>query len=453
MNVPPRKATLTVYKPETLPFQEVYLYREGMRLIARETLTDSRPEFTIQVAPGRYMVTGMTPSGSRVQETMEVNAGDTKEWGVLGEAEPSPHEWLGEMSERKLLPESDVVLPAAFAHGTPTRSVETLRSASPEASFSFPILQNLSTTGQVATDIDKLVRRRSRPNPNTVRGSDVSIRSYAWSRDKLRWLRSDLIDRASGEYSPDFTRLRFPSRGSLEAGPAESIHLIGAFQKGMAARYIALPLFSEGSQLVMSLRFDGARNDDGDDAQNKQPRAMSWRLAAMNPEIDALLQSITGRAFGDRKALAEDALSLADRMLREKMQDPEAAVVAGYFLLQYRELDQRADWIQNLARWFDWSPDALVLGAWGELLFGAAEDRDVRDRLAAVYRAGPPQLQPARRVLRDLLSLKLEDRKPENQSDVLVRLWKRMGRESRREIQGGPFYSFARGRLRRSRTS
>lgn len=443
MNTPSRQATLTLYKPETLPFQEVHVYREGMRLIARETLTEARPEFTLKVAPGRYLVTGMTPSGSRVRETVEVSAGQQKELGVHGEGRSSPHEWLSEMTERQLLPESDIALSAAFAHGIPTRSVETLRGASPMASFSLPILDRLNTTRQVAEDIDRLVQRRSRPSSRTLRNSDVSIRSYVWSREKLRWLRSELIDRAQGEYSPDFTRLVFPSRWSLNGDLAESIHLIGAFQPGLAARYLALPLFSEGSQLVMSLQFDPDRIEKADDIET-QPRMVSWRIAAQDPEVDALLQSLTGRAFGDRHALGEGALAVADRRLRDKRQDPVAAVVAGFFLLQYRELDRRAQWVKNLANWFPWSPDALVLGAWGSLLFSRGEEADARSRMAAVYRAGPPQLQPARRILRDLLSLELEDEVAAPRAGDLSKLWKRLGRESRREVQGGPFYSFSR---------
>lgn len=54
----------------------------------------------------------------------------------------------------------------------------------------------------------------------------------------------------------------------------------------------------------------------------------------------------------------------AEKLLLEKVEDPIAAAVGGYFLLKTRELDKMHDWAKNLANWFEWMPDGAIIYAW-----------------------------------------------------------------------------------------
>lgn len=61
----------------------------------------------------------------------------------------------------------------------------------------------------------------------------------------------------------------------------------------------------------------------------------------------------------NREALADDAVE----MLRAKVDAPIGAAIGGYVLLMRGELEDLANWVRNLATWFEWLPDGAVLYA------------------------------------------------------------------------------------------
>ena len=69
------------------------------------------------------------------------------------------------------------------------------------------------------------------------------------------------------------------------------------------------------------------------------------------------------RGLLDQVRTTTSAISF-ERLLQQKMADPIAAAVGAYMLLRLGELDRLHDWTRNLADWFPWLPDGLVL--WGE---------------------------------------------------------------------------------------
>lgn len=443
--------SLRLEKAHSMPFQEVSVIDQEFTVYGRKTLNETNSDFTLELPPGRYMVIGLSPSGARTKIPVTLRGGDQQSIAVNTQEE-TPHRWLAETASRQQLPQSLSKVSNSLVQQIGTFSVDMIREVSPVSSLSLPIdVVSYAARGLLENARETLNKRLdlgSRAKQKTRRPQDLNIRSYYWSGQKNRWLRSDLIDMVKGDYALDYTRLVFPSRQSVEMDEKSTrIHVIGVFLKDKPSKYIALPLFADGAQLVISHGPSKTNSTNDSTAQGYSDRELSWRLSAVNERVDALLQALNGRGYEDRNAISQEALKIADHALYAKRSDPEAAVVAGLFLLQYRQLDVRAQWVENLANWFPWSPDALTLGAWSNILFDTGDETKVLSKLSKVYSAGPPQFLPARRLLRDLLSIYISnERKSENLaevSEILQRLWERIGREMQHEIAGGPFYSFA----------
>lgn len=442
---PEPTALLTVEKAYSMPFQDVTVMSCDFMVHAQRTLNESQSRLTLTLPPDRYMISGLSPSGTRTKTVVDLGHGEDLTITV-DDGQESPHEWLADITARQQLPQSSANVSRNVVDAIGSVSVNSFRDVSPVSSLSLPVgVVSYAAKGLMQDATETLNRRLNlpgRPKRTTRRPQDVNIRTYCWASEHGRWVRSDLIDQAHGVYATDYTRLEFPSRHALANGLQDKIHLVGAFRKDQPARFIALPLFDAGAQLVLSHSGTGGSETEGEVRAN----SFSWFLSAVDNQIDALVQALKGRGFENSDAVSEEAFKVADRALYEKRRDPEAATVAGLFLLRHRRLDDRANWVENLANWFPWSPDALALGAWANLLFATGDQTQVLSKLAKVRSAGPPQFLPARRLLRDLVSI---SRSSEASSDLsndtaqsLDRLWSRLGKEMQNEVQGGPFYSF-----------
>lgn len=80
-------------------------------------------------------------------------------------------------------------------------------------------------------------------------------------------------------------------------------------------------------------------------------------------QANLLLQLQERQETGAAEAAARAPSLTAERLLREKRQDPVAAVVGGYALLRFNDLERLHDWTDNLHAWFPELPDAAVLRA------------------------------------------------------------------------------------------
>ncbi|MBG6162818.1 hypothetical protein IWQ54_002481 [Labrenzia sp. EL_195] len=461
---------LKVQKATTLPFQEVTILDETLVVRGKKTLTEEDMVLEVNLAPGSYMISGLSPSGTstKIPVTLLEGAPQTV---TANTRQDSPHEWLSDINARQQLPVSLANVTQSAVETLGSRAVQEIRDVSPLGSLSLPTsVVNFAANGLVdsaITTLNKRLELESRPKSSTRRPQDISLRTYFWSTESGRWMRSGLIEQAKGEYALDYTRLNFPPRDEAGNGLANKLHLVGAFLSGQPAKFIALPLFAAGARLVLShgsavgggardtrpdrdgpVRSGSAATALHDQTAEWNAQEISWRLSAADGDIDALLQALNGRGFQNRDAVSATAIRFADKALNEKRRDPEAAVVAGMFLLQYRRLDERAQWVENLAKWFPWSPDALALGAWGNILFETGSATEVLEKLSRIYKAGPPQFLPTRRLLRDLISIRMSAEDNAGLSgktkNLLQKLWVRIGREMQREIPGGPFYSFER---------
>ncbi len=443
-------ATLRVEKTYSMPFQEITVVDDSFTEWGRKTLSEADNVLTLSLQPGEYMISGFSPSGTRTNTPVTLEDGQSRT--VTADiTEDSPHEWLADLNARQQLPETVVNLSKGAVEMLGSHSVFDMLALSPVASLSLPTnVVSYAARGLVDQALKSFSKRKnqtSRPMSSTRRPQDISLKTYWWSSDDGRWLRSNLIDKASGEYALDYTRLYFPSRELVDDRNKEKIHLVGASFPGRPTKYIALPLFADGAQLVLSHTGGLSPVTNENVPESILPnKGISWRLSAVDMNIDALLQALKGRGYENRDALSEEAFKIAERFLQDKRMDPEAAVVTDLFLLQYRRLDRRAQWVDNLAQWFPWSPDALALGAWANILFETGDEAEVLGKLSEIYKAGPPQFLPTRRLLRDLISIRMADGDEialaGDTRELLAKLWARLGREMQSEIPGGPFYSF-----------
>lgn len=98
-------------------------------------------------------------------------------------------------------------------------------------------------------------------------------------------------------------------------------------------------------------------------------------ILLQNKVAQALLALMSNGNVGKGKNLFNG--NDAEKLLLEKVEDPIAAAVGGYFLLKTRELDKMHDWAKNLANWFEWMPDGAIIYAWQMIHLQKREDKFV----------------------------------------------------------------------------
>lgn len=83
-----------------------------------------------------------------------------------------------------------------------------------------------------------------------------------------------------------------------------------------------------------------------------------------NPRAEALLGYLISGDFGAARAVSEDVVQYAEKLLHDKTLDPARAAIGAYYLLRAGRLDRLRDWTRNLANWVPWMPDGAVIRAW-----------------------------------------------------------------------------------------
>jgi hypothetical protein len=131
-------------------------------------------------------------------------------------------------------------------------------------------------------------------------------------------------------------------------------------------------------------------------------------------------------------AVSTYELSVLERTLRDKVESPLGATVAGLVLLRADRLDLLHDWLKNLAGWFPEYPDGAVL--WAEQVLreqpsgAGAAIAEAADFLGLLVDRGLPHTGEAlgyTAVLADRLS-RLGDRVPVASRDRVARVGRRL---------------------------
>jgi hypothetical protein len=117
-----------------------------------------------------------------------------------------------------------------------------------------------------------------------------------------------------------------------------------------------------------------------------------------------------------RTGAVEGADATAEALLRQKLDDPIAAAIGGYYLLRAARLDRLSDWAPNLSEWFSWLPDGAVINGWQHIHAGRKRRGDpdehfdaARQQLLLAAKRGVPIYTDGLKLLVDGLRLLRKD--------------------------------------------
>lgn len=106
--------------------------------------------------------------------------------------------------------------------------------------------------------------------------------------------------------------------------------------------------------------------------------------------VNELVMSYLSRGDLPEVSQLADFMSIADRMLYGKYDDPISAVAGGYILLRTGQLDRRAQWLNNLERYVPYIADVKIIkAALAREQEGVAEN-DIRQMLLDSLEIGLP---------------------------------------------------------------
>ena len=135
------------------------------------------------------------------------------------------------------------------------------------------------------------------------------------------------------------------------------------------------------------------------------PDPLTVLVSSGNLQAELLLGYLADGSLEMARRIGDALIDDAERLLEEKVGDPSAAAVGGYYLLRARRLDLLHDWSRNLANLFQWLPDGAVIHAWHLLRQEKPDIGQARARLLEAERRGLPLYTQGLRLLFDGLDL------------------------------------------------
>lgn len=155
------------------------------------------------------------------------------------------------------------------------------------------------------------------------------------------------------------------------------------------------------------------------DAERDVPPPARLAVTVRDPLFAAVFGYLAGGNPAAALRVGGDLRNVALRMIAEKVMNPYAASGAAYLLLR-SESNTGADglpqqWLMNLANWFPWLPDGMVLSGWN-LLRTVGETAEARNCLLTATKRGIPVYTEGVRLLIQGLSMLTRDRNPELES-------------------------------------
>ncbi|KQC31336.1 hypothetical protein [Flagellimonas eckloniae] len=121
-----------------------------------------------------------------------------------------------------------------------------------------------------------------------------------------------------------------------------------------------------------------------------------------NWQAEAILTLLRNNATAKAKEVF-DTNNFAERLLYNKVSNPTAAAIGGYYLLKFEKFDQLHNWARNLANWSDWLPDGSIIWAWQLIKqgrrTGGFDVNEVRKRFLEASQRGLPIYTEGLRLL------------------------------------------------------
>jgi Bacterial RNA polymerase, alpha chain C terminal domain len=209
-----------------------------------------------------------------------------------------------------------------------------------------------------------------------------------WERRDSRWSAvPPPLDARECHWYPDSVRYR------LQLGHRQYALQVGG--PGVPWVLICLPAAGSIDVVVRPLR--------GEASPPLELIAVSSNTAA-----DALLGYLSRGAVPAAASLVEDQQELATLLLHQKVHDPYAAAVGGYYLLRIGEIERRMQrWPANLSDWMGWISDGPIIRGW-QLLRGTSSHRrgeTARGRFLEAIERGLPVYTEGLRLLIDGLKV------------------------------------------------
>jgi len=338
--------------------------------------------YTLEAAPGRYLIEAQLPSGDVVNQ--EVTLDDSSApLEVRLKSDRSPHEWLswqqfsGKVAERGRYNREEA---------SPSSSVPCLSSGTFASPFTDPLNQAWQWEALAGA-----VRNRETHFPWLVQKPPLTARNY---------------DGRVQSYVLTATMLGLPWQPPPRGTPA--------LEKGRALLVMRFDPEVELISLPLPwITLDQSREGLLDIAVRSvldNPQSPRTTLTVRDPSIGSALSYMTAGSL-DRACLLFDS---AREMLFDKQMNPLAAAAGAYVLVSTQQGADRQNWhawVKNLMDWYPWLPD-------GAIQYGRMKIRDedsdsdideARDVLFKAYARGLPYFSAGIRWLLNGLTIFADD--------------------------------------------
>jgi kumamolisin len=343
--------------------------------------------------PGTYLVRATLPSGEVLADTVAVESGkDVK--AVFKSKRRSLREGLSWAYYLQKPPPEVLAIRSCFTTSDSILWREKFYDLQKQEAIIADPAQKFALKKQIEEARDKIRELVTPEQPKIT----------FWAHDSSGWKVINENDRSI------FNHVQYEEGGSLEGALLINIGFkeIDLWREFPAQIWLQAST-SAGSVFaslptVAHLHVLIAANDD--ERSNLPFRVQS---SSGSPAVDSLVSFLNSGDFESARAIGSPWAQRAEKMLFRKLDDPMAAVVGGYFLLQAGKVARLHDkWTANLAKWFEWLPDGAIIRACYLMTKPQPDVIATRKLLLEAVRRGLPYYTIGLRLLQNGLKLLLQ---------------------------------------------
>jgi len=184
---------------------------------------------------------------------------------------------------------------------------------------------------------------------------DVNMKTLGYYREEGKMVSGKIWKYNNGswlpELFPEFMNQIVRNDGNtFSFQTMQGLSLLEISGEGMPNLYVSLPPDNRLNCLVKV-----AESDD------EEIHPIDVTVSTDHQKAETLLTLLTNGELREAKLLSN--AHEAEKLLLQKMVNPVTAAIGGYFLLKINELGRLHNWANNLANWFPWLPDGLIIHA------------------------------------------------------------------------------------------
>jgi len=217
----------------------------------------------------------------------------------------------------------------------------------------------------------------------------------AWTLEHGQWIPNDDAVNAGLERDAGLYQLDMGSQGDQP----RALQIGG---KEIASRFVVLPARGRVRLLIVATS-NGGGSEDGRDS-------IEVAVSLQNSVADNLVRFLTVAQPGSDAGWSRELRQKSMDLLSEKAEDPLAAVVGGYFIVQDKDAAP-LDWLRNLAIMTGWMADGFILLANAMVLRkGRDEGQLALEQLERAAQCGYPVFRRGVRLYLDTLRILESDK-------------------------------------------